>query len=118
MRTEVTIPFAFDTAPIEQMLQNEGEKIALKMVKDMVTEKVISSLPAAGYGGYGYSTGKPKSLDDVDWRGAVNNVIRDILESHTDEIIDEAAMLMAERASRKRTWRETLAAVKEETDAD
>ena len=40
MRTEIVIPFAFDTAPIERLLQEQGE------------DEVMRRRRAGGYGGY------------------------------------------------------------------
>ena len=107
MRTEVTIPFSFDTAPIEQMLQEIGSDEVKRKVDKLVEEHVSDAVPRA-YNGWGERNGKP------DWNALVKSRIDAVLEKHADIIIDEAAMLLAMRAGSKKKWRDVLAEYKEE----
>lgn len=107
MRTEITIPFAFDTAPIEQMLQERGTEEAMKIVERMVRENVISKVPKQrDY--YGSETDKP------DWKRYIDQEFRLWLDEHEQEIVDEAALLLAAKAGRKGPWRNVLREIKEE----
>ena len=106
MRTEIVIPFAFDTAPIEKVIQNQGEQEVRRIIEDMVREGIKSN-------GYAYMSGNdPKLSVEIDWRKFVEDRFTRWLDEHTQEIIDEAALLMAAKGSRKKAWREVLAEVK------
>jgi hypothetical protein len=106
MRTEIVIPFAFDTAPIEKLLQEQGETEVMRILAEKVDAAVIANLPTKP-DGYGYNT---KQVPD--WRGFLENRFTRWLDKHQQEIIDEAALLMAAKGSRKKAWREVLAEVK------
>lgn len=107
MRTEVVIPFAFDTAPIEEMLQERGEKEVMRILADKVDAAVIANLPTKP-DGYGYNA---KQVPD--WRRLLEDRFSRWLNEHQQEIVDEAALLLATRGGRKKAWREVLAEVKE-----
>lgn len=104
MRTEITIPFAFDTTPIETMLQEHGEEEALRIIERMVEENVVSKVPKKRdyYG-----------CENPDWARYVDMRFDRWLESHMDEVIDEAALLLAAKAGRKGKWRDVLKELKE-----
>jgi hypothetical protein len=106
MRTEIVIPFAFDTAPIEKLLEEQGEAEVMRILSEKVDSAVIANLPMKN-DGYGYNAKKVP-----DWRGFLENRFSRWLDEHTQEIIDEAALLMAAKGSRKKAWREVLAEVK------
>lgn len=106
MRTEIVIPFAFDTAPIEKLLEERGEAEVMRILSEKVDSAVIANLPMKN-DGYGYNAKKVP-----DWRGFLENRFYRWLDEHTQEIIDEAALLMAAKGSRKKAWREVLAEVK------
>lgn len=107
MRTEIVVPFAFDTAPIEERLREHGEEEVERLLRQLVHEHVIEALPKkSDY--YGHKTKTP------DWSGIMRNYVYDWLDDHTQEIVDEAAMLMAARAAQKKPWREVLKQLKEE----
>lgn len=108
MRTEIVIPFAFDTAPIEKLLQEQGEKEVMRILAEKVDAAVIANLPTKP-DGYGYNA---KQVPD--WRGFLENRFNRWLDAHQQEIIDEAALLMAAKGSRKKAWREVLAEMRDE----
>lgn len=108
MRTEITIPFAFDTTPIETMLQEHGTEEALKVIERMVEENIIKQVPKErDY--YGRRTS-----DKPDWKVYMDEKVDLWLNDHAEEIIDEAALLLAMRAGRKAKWRDVLKELKEE----
>ena len=108
MRTEIVIPFAFDTTPIEVMLQKQGKDEAMKILRQMVEDNVINQIPRK-------ETYYGQKLDEPDWRRYMDKHFRSWLDDHAEEIIDEAALLLAARAGRKKKWREILEEVKEES---
>lgn len=112
MRTEFVIPFAFDTTPLEKVIQNQGEQEVKRIIEDMVREGVKDAMPKKS-NGYAYMSGNdPKLSVEIDWRKFVENRFDRWLDQHQQEIIDEAALLMAAKGSRKKAWREVLAEVK------
>ena len=114
MRTEFVIPFAFDTTPLEKVIQNQGEQEVRRIIEDMVREGVKNVMPKKS-NGYAYMSGNdPKLSVEIDWRKFVEDRFTRWLDQHQQEIIDEAALLVAARAGRKKAWREVLAEVKED----
>ncbi|MBQ9006722.1 MAG: hypothetical protein IJ092_10180 [Atopobiaceae bacterium] len=113
---DVTIPFRFDTSPIEAQIANIGEQEVAKIVDSVVRQGIAEALPRDyGYSPYGTDrSGKPK----VNWRGYVDKYMDKWMERHAQEVVDEAALLMAMRGSRKKAWREVLEELKEERDAE
>jgi hypothetical protein len=106
MRHEITIPFCFDTTPIEQTLDKIGAEELEKAIRQLVERKVDECLPKTP--DYGFHDVK------TNWKLYLDGKVTEWLDEHAEEIIDEAAMLMAERAARKRKWREVLKDIKEE----
>lgn len=107
MRTEIVVPFAFDTTPIEERLREHGEEEVERLLRQLVHDQVIAALPKkTDY--YGHKT------KVTDWSGIMKSYFLDWLNDHSQEIIDEAALLMAARAAQKRPWREVLASIKED----
>lgn len=107
MRTEIVIPFAFDTTPIEARLREHGEEEVDKLLREIVIERLIETLPKKqDY--YGQRTKTP------DWSGIMKSYLYDWLNDHEQEIVDEAALLLAARAAQKKPWREVLKQLKEE----
>lgn len=100
MRTEIVIPFAFDTAPIEKLLQEQGEQEVMRIIEDIVREGIKNAMPKKSNG---YA---------CDWRKFVEYRFDRWLDQHQQEIIDEAALLMAARAGRKKAWRDVMAEIK------
>ena len=115
MRTEITIPFAFDTAPIEQMLQKDGEREAMRILENIVSEGLWKAMPEKS-DRYSYGYGSKSKEPEIDWKAYVDRMLSSFIDEHSEEIIDEAALLLAARASRKKSWRDVLAEVKAETD--
>lgn len=107
MKYEITIPFCFDTTAIEQCLQEIGQKELEKAIAEIVEKNVRDCLPKKlGYG---------LTMPDVpDWRGYLDEKLRAWLDEHAEEVVDEAALLMAEKGGRKRRWRDVLKDIKEE----
>ena len=116
MRTEITIPFAFDTKPIEDELQEHGYQEVMARIIKSAEESMLKQLPGKESGlGYYYDS-TPRKLSDINWLKIVNDRIDKAIEEHIEEIVDEAALLLVKRAGRKKSWREVLAEIKEEQD--
>lgn len=109
MRTEITIPFAFDTTPIEHMMRDHGVEEAMKILREIVEENAISQIPKMRENHYYVKNG-----NDPDWKGYMNDIARKWLDEHAQEIVDEAALLLAAKAGRKKAWREVLAEIRSE----
>jgi len=107
MRTEITVPFAFDTTPIETMLQEHGTEEAMKILERIVKENVIDRVPKKETYGYNISV-------EPDWGRYMSNCFERWLDAHVEEIVDEAALLLALKAGRKGKWRDILKELKEE----
>lgn len=110
----VTIPFAFDTSPIEQQIAKIGQQEVIESIHAIVKEGILSAMPKKSR--YSYTSEKPKTFDEIDWVRVVTDRLDRFFESHAETIIDEAALLLAKRASRKKSWREALDELKEETN--
>lgn len=93
---DVTIPFRFDTSPIEAQVATIGFDEVAKIIDKVVKEGIAKTLPHS-YGG-----------NDIEWRRYINDYMDKWMERHKEEVIDEAALLMAMRGSRKLKWREVL----------
>lgn len=106
MRTEIVIPFAFDTAPIEELLQEQGEQEVMRIIEKLVMDGIKGVLPQKVQYGYGGTE------HEIDWRKFLENRFTRWLDDHQQEIIDEAALLMAAKGGRKKAWREVLAEVR------
>ena len=108
---DVTIPFRFDTSPIEQQIANIGEQEAERVVSSTVKMAIADALPKK-YRSYGYSTDD----SEIDWKRFIGERLDGWIDGHKQEIIDEAAMLLAMRASRRVAWREVLDEYRKEAD--
>ena len=109
MKTEIVIPFAFDTAPLEARLRDHGEEEVTRILRDMVRDNLVACVPKKeDY--YGRETGDPN------WSRLMRDYFREWLDGHAEEIVDEAALILAQRGSSKRRWRDVLREVKEEQD--
>lgn len=95
---DVTIPFRFDTSPIEAQVATIGFDEVAKIIDKVVKEGIAKALPHS----YNYRG------NDIDWRSYINVYMDKWMERHKEEVIDEAALLMAMRGSRKLKWREVL----------
>jgi predicted metal-dependent hydrolase len=111
---DVTIPFSFDTTPIEEQIAKIGEQEAKRVIREVVTEGIKSVMPMKY--SYGYYT-KDKT-DEVDWRKYISDYMDEWMREHAEEVVDEAALLLVAKASRKKAWREVLAEVKAEGDGE
>lgn len=113
---DVTIPFCFDTSPIERQVAELGRDEVAKVVDAVVRQGIADALPRDyGYNTYGTDRkGNPK----INWHKYVNDYMDKWMDRHAQDIIDEAALLMAMRGSRKKKWREVLDELREERDAE
>lgn len=110
----VTIPFMFDTSPIEKQIEAIGESEASKVVRQVVLEGLHKALPSK----YNpYSSGV-KNDYEIDWKAFASRYMEDWVEKHHQEIVDEAAILLAMKASRKKPWREVLKELRESGELD
>ena len=114
MRTEFVIPFEFDSGPIERRLQESGYEEIVRGLTDECRAGLLAAMPSKS--GYGYYGDKAKSLSDINWRSIVSDRIDAVIREHIDEVVDEAAVLLAMRAGRKKAWRELLEEYREERD--
>lgn len=110
---DVTIPFSFDTTPIERQIANIGEQEVKKLIHDVVLKGIYSVLPKKN----GWYRDTPKKDDEVNWKQYLDSELDKWFEKNSQAIIDEAALLMAMRAGRKKAWREVLEELKAERDA-
>ena len=113
----VTIPFSFDTSPIEAQIAKIGAEELGKAIGDIVRNGIYSAMPKKNRY-YSYNSNHPKSDDEIDWVSVIRDWHKDWLDAHSQEVIDEAAMLLAMKVSRKKAWRETLEEFKAERDAE
>ena len=113
---DVTIPFCFDTSPIERQIAELGRDEVAKVVDSVVRQGIAEALPSKyGYSHYGIDrSGKP----NVNWHKYVNDYMDKWMECHAQEVVDEAALLVAMRGSRKKKWREVLDELRGERDAE
>ena len=109
---DVTIPFSFDTTPIEEQIAQIGEQETKRVIREVVTEGIKSVMPMKY--SYGYYT--KEETGEIDWRKYVSDYMGEWMSDHAEEVIDEAALLLAAKASRKKAWREVLAEVKAESE--
>lgn len=112
----VTVPFSFDTSPIEEKIAKIGEDRAEEVLEKVVRECISEVMPRA-YRRNGYGM-KVERDDEINWHAFVNDRFDAWLEKYTQTIIDEAALLIAARATRRKAWRETLAELRESGDLD
>ena len=102
MKTEFLIPFEIDTTAVENKLNNAAyDEVVAKL-----TKKFESSLPKKMYGG------------GVDWSNALYTVLTKFLEDHSEEIIDTAVLMLAQKAGNRKRWRDVLKEIKEDTKED
>lgn len=109
----VTIPFSFDTSPIERQIANIGEKEVLRIIQDVTMKGIFSVMPKKN----GWYRDRPKNEDEIDWNGYIKDNISRWLSDNSQAIVDEAALLLAMRGSRKKAWREVLEELQAERDA-
>lgn len=107
MKTEVVIPFTFDTDPIEKNLELMGLKEIEKKVNEVIENGVLSALPTTPCNSY-YN-----QKSHVDWKKYIDYRTDIFFENHSEEIIELSAVLLAQRANRKKTFKQVLAELKE-----
>ena len=107
MRTEFTIPFEFDTGPIERRLKESGYEEIMRAIRDDCEAGLLASMPSKANRAY-YDSDSARSLSDINWKRIVNDRVDAAIRDHIDEVVDEAAVLLAMRAGRKKAWRELL----------
>jgi len=112
----VTIPFSFDTSPIEAQVAQFGEDEAKKAIREAVMDGLLSVLPGKDRGYY--RNPKPNNDKEIDWKAYVDERMDAWIDAHMEDIVDEAALLMAMRAGRGKKWREVLDELKAERDAE
>ena len=113
MINDVTIPFSFDTSPIERQIANIGEQEVKRLIHDVTLKGIYSVLPKNN----GWYRETPKNDDEVDWKQYLDAQLDKWFAKNSQAIIDEAALLMAMRAGRKKPWREVLEELRAERDA-
>lgn len=101
MRSEFLIPFEFDTGPIERKLEESGYEEIWKGLVGQCEDGLLRAFPGTYYN-------QPRSIGEVDWRRFAEKAMEGMVAAHLQEVVDEAALLLAMRASRKKAWREVL----------
>jgi hypothetical protein len=114
---DVTIPFRFDTTPIENQIANIGEQEVKSIIREVTLNGIYSVMPSKRHGIYGGSL-TPTKDDEVNWKAYVDDRMYKWLDAHRQEIVDEAALLVAMRAGRTTQWRKVLEELKAERDAE
>lgn len=109
---DVTIPFSFDTTPIENQIANIGEQEVKNIIREVTLNGIYSAMPSkrARYL-------QPHNDGEVNWKAYVDERMYNWLTMHKQEVIDEAALLIAMRAGRTTQWRKVLEELKAERDA-
>ena len=115
MKHMLTIPLEFDTDLIEQRLQRDGYEDVLHELREKVEGELLSHLP--GNSRSYYTSTRPKDFDEVNWGKFAGERIDAWLCEHSAEVVDEAALLLAQKGSRKAKWRDILAELKAQEDA-
>ena len=110
---DVTIPFSFDTTPIENQIANIGAQEVKSIIREVTLNGIYSALPSkrANYL-------QPHNDGDINWKSYVDDRMYKWLDAHRQEIVDEAALLVAMRAGRTTQWRKVLDELKAERDAE
>ena len=111
---DVVIPFRFDTAAIEEQIKNIGESEVAKVIREVTLNALCSVMPSKNRGYYHDMA--PSSTSDIDWRRYVDERMYEWLNEHADEIIDEAALLLAAKAKSRKRWRDVLAELKDDCE--
>lgn len=111
---DVTIPFSFDTSPIENQIANIGESEVMKLIREVTMKGIYSALPKMN----GWYREHPANDYEIDWKQYLDAQLDKWFEKNSQAIIDEAALLMAMRGGRKKAWREVLEELKAERDAE
>lgn len=113
---DVTIPFSFDTTPIENQIANIGAQEVKSIIREVTLNGIYSALPSKRNGYYNSLT--PTKDSDINWKSYVDDRMYKWLDAHRQEIVDEAALLVAMRAGRTTQWRKVLDELKAERDAE
>lgn len=116
MNHEIMIPFNFDTSFIERKLQDDGYNEVINQLIEQAQDQMKSQLPTKGGR---YDAWAKKTLPkEIDWASMFNRRFDKWFDNwvaeHGQEIIDEAAVLMAKRASSRKAWKEVLAEYQKE----
>lgn len=102
MKEVMTIPFEFDTGPIERRLQENGYELVMLSLTDKCEAKMLSTLSKKG----GYWRETPETWDEVDWKDIVYRRINQAIDDNVDEIIQLAALMLAKRVGSRKKWKE------------
>lgn len=111
---DIVIPFRFDTSAIEEQIRSIGESEVAKVIREVTLNALCSVMPSKRRGYYRDLTSS--SVDDIDWRSYIDSRMYEWLNEHADEIIDEAALLLAAKAKSRRKWRDVLAELKDDCE--
>ncbi len=114
---EVTIPFSFDTSPIEAHMASIGEKEVARVIEELVRKGVREALPQKTQNSY-WDWNETKKEPEVNWAKFMEDSFHRWLEPHAQEIVDEAALLLAKRVERRKSWREALDELREERETE
>lgn len=110
---DVTIPFSFDTSPIEKQIANIGEQEVKSIIREVTLNGILSVMPSKRASYY-----QPHDDGEINWKAYVDDRMYKWLDAHRQEIVDEAALLVAMRGSRTTQWRKVLEELKAERDAE
>ena len=109
---EFPVSFSLDTSAIDSRLEHDAYDAIITQMAMEIEKKIIKELPAKRTRSY-YETIIPKSLDDIDWTTFAAQRLDKWLVDHAQDIIDEAAILLAQKAIKKKAWRDVLHELRE-----
>ena len=120
MNHEIVIPFNFDTSFFEKKLQDDGYDEVIRQLVENANAQMMKQLPTKGGN---YDRWSKKTIEkSIDWYKMFSQKMDGWFESwiaeHGQEIIDEAALLMAKRGSSRKAWREVLSEYQEERNQE
>ena len=92
---DVTIPFSFDTTPIENQIANIGAQEVKSIIREVTLNGIYSALPSKRNGYYNSLT--PTKDSDINWKSYVDDRMYKWLDAHRQEIVDEATYDVIDR---------------------
>lgn len=113
MKEILTIPIEFDTSAIESRLETDGYEMVIESITKAVMTSILKCLPGEPRGYYSGNSA-PRSFDEVNWSKFVGQRLDLWMQEHAEEVVDEAAILLAQKGARKRKWRDLVHELKEQ----
>lgn len=118
MQHVINIAFDFDDRSISDYV----ERHAKDDIRDTAVAEIMDQIRKSGLPTRPYPASRALGAKgpSVDWHAVVQDRVDHeidlFLDDHAQDVIDEAALLVARRVERRKSWRETLADVHAEAD--